>query len=355
MWPHSKRLRLGAIALTTCLASAAATAQPLPALQADGTRTSVSGLSSGGFMAGQYAVAFSSSVVGVGIVAAGPFGCASANIARMLAAPLSIQDCMTGTPDGHLSWITATKLARANSIDAVENIARQKVYIFTGKSDKRVTTSAVQATRDFYVEAKVPKKNIRYESSFPANHAFVFPGDSYKECDAYGTPFIVHCGASGHDDYDQPKEILKFIHGPLKPAAQELSSEVQTFSQAEFVPSATLFDVIHWNPSFDDEGYVYIPQTCTGKASKRCTVHVVFHGCSQSHEAVEKAIVGSKAYDRWADSNNIIVLYPQLKREPRVNSSGCWDWFGYSSGYYLTRSGPQLAAVRAMVKRLTSE
>ena len=48
----------------------------LPAYDADLTQTSVSGLSSGGFMAAQFEVAFSKSLVGAGIVAGGPFYCA---------------------------------------------------------------------------------------------------------------------------------------------------------------------------------------------------------------------------------------------------------------------------------------
>ena len=30
-------------------------------------------------------------------------------------------------------------------------------------------------------------------------------------------------------------------------------------------------------------------------------------------------------YNRWAEANNIIVLYPQLIRTKK-NDQGCWDW-----------------------------
>src|SRR5579862_7409382 len=52
-----------------------ADAAPLPALTIDLAQTSVSGLSSGAFMAVQFGVAFSSIVVGIGVFAGGPFGC----------------------------------------------------------------------------------------------------------------------------------------------------------------------------------------------------------------------------------------------------------------------------------------
>jgi len=60
------------IGVALCIRVAFA-ADPPPALGADPSRTSVSGLSSGAFMAVQYQVAFSGSVIGSGIVAGGPY------------------------------------------------------------------------------------------------------------------------------------------------------------------------------------------------------------------------------------------------------------------------------------------
>ena len=51
-------------------------ADPLPALGADLTQTTVSGLSSGAYMAGQFQIAYSQLVIGAGIVAGGPYACA---------------------------------------------------------------------------------------------------------------------------------------------------------------------------------------------------------------------------------------------------------------------------------------
>ena len=51
-------------------------AEALPKLGADLAATSVSGLSSGAFMAGQIEVAHSKDIVGAGIVAGGPYACA---------------------------------------------------------------------------------------------------------------------------------------------------------------------------------------------------------------------------------------------------------------------------------------
>src|SRR4030095_2580940 len=55
--------------------------EPLDAFNVDLTKTSVSGISSGGYMANQFHVAYSSIVVGAGILAAGPFSCAQRHVA----------------------------------------------------------------------------------------------------------------------------------------------------------------------------------------------------------------------------------------------------------------------------------
>ena len=82
--------------LLLLLAQYAGAAEPLPRLNVDLLQTTVSGLSSGAYMAGQFHVAFSGEVVGAGIVAGGPYGCAEG---RLLTA---LRRCMStglGEPD----------------------------------------------------------------------------------------------------------------------------------------------------------------------------------------------------------------------------------------------------------------
>ncbi len=47
----------------------------LPALGADTSETSVSGISSGAYMAGQFQIVHSRIVAGAAIIAGGPYGC----------------------------------------------------------------------------------------------------------------------------------------------------------------------------------------------------------------------------------------------------------------------------------------
>ena len=58
---------------------------PLPALNIDITQTSISGISSGGFMTVQFQLAHSSIIKGAGVVAGGPFNCSKADVFRAVA------------------------------------------------------------------------------------------------------------------------------------------------------------------------------------------------------------------------------------------------------------------------------
>ena len=67
---------LSMLAIASLAMPAQADSIKLPAYQIDLKQTSVSGLSSGAFMASQFQVAYSGIMVGAGIVAGGPFYCA---------------------------------------------------------------------------------------------------------------------------------------------------------------------------------------------------------------------------------------------------------------------------------------
>src|SRR4030042_62327 len=58
-------------------------AEALPKLGADLAASSVSGLSSGAYMAGQIQVAHAKDIVGAGIVAGGPYACAESQASRL--------------------------------------------------------------------------------------------------------------------------------------------------------------------------------------------------------------------------------------------------------------------------------
>jgi len=95
-----------------------------------------------------------------------------------------------------------------------------------------------------------------------------------------------------------------------------------------------------------------VPQRCQ---SEHCRVHVAFHGCRQGAAEIGERFVREAGYNRWADANGLIVLYPQAiqRYSPfAFNPRGCWDWWGYTGALYHTKSAPQIRAVKAMLERL---
>lgn len=334
-------------ALAMALGSIAAHAQtvPLPALGADLAATSVSGLSSGAFMASQFHIAHSSIVVGVGIVAGGPYGCAEAATPRWASwwgLPATVYwasgRCMEvslwgmGVPATSTLKGKVQALEQARSIDPLAGVARARVYLFTSAKDEIVRSAVVDATRLLYESLGVAKANIASIPHDKARHAFVTL-EKGADCGLLDQTFITDC------DYDQAGAVLRHIYSDVKKHGGP-SARLVVFSQESFTHGS----IAH---GLAASGFVYVPPDC-GRDAPRCRVHVVFHGCSQAGEG----FVRDSGYLEWADGNRLIVLFPQVVKQPGVNPSGCWDWVGYSGATYLTRDGPQVAAVKRMLDRL---
>jgi poly(3-hydroxybutyrate) depolymerase len=329
------------------LAGTASAADRLPALNADLAQTSVSGLSSGAAMAVQFHVAHSSFVKGAGIIAGSPYYCAENSGAR------AIRNCMQ--PDGshpvpdpaHLKDVT-DRLGRSGAVDDPANLQNSKVWLFSGKADKVVRTPVMDAARDYY-GFYLPEERIAYRNDLNAGHAL--PTDDYGGPCAYtGPPFVDDC------DFDAAGTLLGHIHGPLNPPAEPRGRYIE-FDQREFLPDGDA----HAH-SLADSGYAYVPEACT---AERCRVHVALHGCMQQAGAVGDSFYRHGGYNRWAESNRLIVLYPQTITRfgwgPPFwnfnvvwNPNGCWDWWGYDSAEYHTRNGAQMRAIRGMLERLAA-
>lgn len=78
------RLLLTALFLLPLASAADQYIDQLPALNIDIAETSVSGISSGGFLAAQFGIAHSAMVKGVGVVAAGPYYCARGSVSTAM-------------------------------------------------------------------------------------------------------------------------------------------------------------------------------------------------------------------------------------------------------------------------------
>ncbi|MGZ5889593.1 MAG: extracellular catalytic domain type 2 short-chain-length polyhydroxyalkanoate depolymerase [Hyphomicrobium sp.] len=323
----------------------------LPTLCAKIDQTSVSGISSGAYMAGQFEIAHSHDVIGAAIIAGGPYGCSESLFADVIPGPgtallnltKAINGCMLnslqafGVPNPKLLAERARQLAERGSVDPVAGVRHDRIYLFSGQDDHTVVPAIVASAKEFYEALGVPDANIEYVSNIPAGHAFVTE-DKGPACDYSGRPYIVDC------HYDQAGALLKQIYGPLNPRSAEPTGTFQVFNQNPFTKDLD-------NPGLSDEGIAYVPSACA--ADDGCRVHVAFHGCGQNRTFVGDTFARDSGFARWADTNNIIVLFPQTAATP-LNPQGCWDWWGYTGREYLTRKAPQIVAVRRMIERLAS-
>jgi poly(3-hydroxybutyrate) depolymerase len=312
--------------------SGAWAAEPLPSFNIDLAQTSVSGLSSGAFMAGQFHVAFSETVIGAGIVAGGPYGCAEGQLATAL------NRCMQthgGAPDpGHLLE-RAEAAAEEGAIDPLAGLAGDRVYVFSGTEDPTVTPPVVDQTVAFYRAAGIAEADIDYVAGIAAGHAFVTESDG-SACATTASPYINDC------DYDQAGALLTHIYGALNPPADEPGGSMIAFDQGAFLADPRAHGL-------GDTGHLHVPSSCAQGAV--CRVHIAFHGCQQTDAQIGDRFRVETGYNRWADTNQLIVLYPQAHRT-LLNPNACWDWWGYDDAAYATRNGRQMAAVRAMLDRL---
>ena len=345
--------RVIAIVAAAALAGACNSANPkLPALGADLQATSVSGLSAGAYMAGQFQIAHSNIVKGAGIVAGGPYGCAESAFADVMPGPgapfLNLSKAMNGCMlDAMQAWgipnvrnlaDRANRLAQAGRIDAPAALSRGRVYLFTGSKDHVVVPSIVKAAAELYAALGVPPAQIKLVSDVPAGHAFVTV-DKGLACGKTGEPYVTDC------DYDPARDLLGHIYGTLQPRSGEPSGEFVTFDQQEFTRDLS-------GHGLDQAGVIYIPKSC--RAARGCRVHIAFHGCNQQRAKAGDAFIKDSGFANWADANRIVVLFPQVSPST-INPQACWDWWGYTGRDYLTRTGPQIVAVRRMLDRLVAQ
>ncbi|MEN6464499.1 MAG: PHB depolymerase family esterase [Syntrophaceae bacterium] len=324
----------------TAFLSGKAKPAALQAYNADPAAVSISGLSSGGFMAVQLGVAYSSVFTrGFGVFAGGPYDCAR-NQKYTACMKNSVPDITK--PQSNMARWSGSK------IDPLKNLAERKIFMWVGTKD-RIAGPNVMRMLDkelstWYSRDKVSYKESDAGHTFPTD--FKSPGNS--PCGEAEKPFVSNCG------YDGAGEVLKWLYGKLNgrndnPPARQLISFDQTFFIAD-------------GKGMDSAGYLYVPAACA--AGKPCRLHVALHGCEQGHGHVQMKFVNNSGYNRWADTNNIIILYPQARRDYKFhrtwssgylpNPAGCWDWVGWYGEDADRHGGAQIEAIVGMVRKITS-
>jgi predicted esterase len=192
-----KYVRTAAALLTIFLLDvipAAAQTQKLSSYNVDLPQTTVSGLSAGAFMAVQFQVAFSSIVAGIGVVAGGPYFCAEGPTTSISAA-FTCTGFFVPSPavPDPASLLSQTKtFAQQGKIDAVDNLAHAKIYLFSGLADKTVPSIVVDAARRYFLLAGVPAGNLEYQHDVDAGHAFATK-DFGNQCPTSNAPYINKC------------------------------------------------------------------------------------------------------------------------------------------------------------------
>jgi poly(3-hydroxybutyrate) depolymerase len=354
----------GAIVAFSVVASiagptSAADLAKLPSLNARIEDSSISGISSGAFMAVQFGTAWSSRIKGVGVVTGGPFYCAQGNVFDLfnpLTSEATIALCRLGpVTDLKASFSKLEAKERSGNVDPLMNLQRQKIYIFHGRNDIVINQSVTDATADFYRHYLLNsgRGNLFYQTTIGAGHAFVVdesvPG--LNACPATTSPYIDQCG------YPQAGIILQHIYGRLNEPQGALTGALKSFEQKHYVLHPRTLDDL----SMSDTGFVYIPKDCENGLA--CRVHIALHGCLQDAENIHQEFTLNAGYNKWADNNHVVILYPQTKRtasldflRAQLTLLGCWDWTGYVThgDDYVTKSGEQIAAINAMLEALTA-
>lgn len=287
----------------------------------------VSGLSSGGYMASQLQLAFSQTITGVALLGAGPYYCSQGTL------KLAVGPCLDGGP---LQMNQLTHYARdeaaAGRLATLNHLNGLRVWNFHGKNDPIISADVSYAAIEFYEELADTLFSVFVED-IPAGHGF--PTRNYgAPCGESAVPFILSCG------FDAAGELLQYLLDRETSAAELATGAIKPIAQS--------------GPGMADHGYLYVPPQCV---RGECGLHIALHGCQQSEEFVGLEFVENAGYNRWADALDLLILYPQAQasRIAPMNPNGCWDWWGYTNSDFANRNGPQVEALRRLIESLSNE
>ncbi|KAA0162558.1 hypothetical protein FNF28_04651 [Cafeteria roenbergensis] len=280
----------------------------LPKVDVDMAEISVSGISSGAFMAVQMHISYSQMINGAGILAGGPYWCAQDTVALALTA------CMTD-PE-LISPFYLEGIVRATALsgfaDDTRHLANSRVWVMSARNDTVVDTGVVKAAADLYSAFLTdPSSQIEADYTHDGEHSQITVGYG-NPCTTLGLPYINACG------FDAAGAALKhLIRRELVPAVPGAAPQgtMTKFSQAAFV-GALFTDAF----GLQDSGYF------------------VYHS----------------GHIPWADANGIIILFPQAKSN-LLNPKGCWDWWAYTGTAYASNVGAQTLTVKRIMDSLSGQ
>lgn len=314
----------------------------LPQLGLETAGASVIGVSSGGYMATQLAVAWPEYLSGLAVVAAGPWSCAQGSLG------LALSQCMStrgGPPDLETLDTRLRNYQAQELVGSVETLGKLRAFVWHGTADKTVAPALGQALGEQLTAwLDNPDAQLRELSSPEIGHGWPvklhegIPPSQLGECRHGGGTHLLAC------DLDIAGEALSWLHGPLEPPHESApAAALMRFDQ-------TPFDA----KGLADTGYLYVPADCN---EGECQLTVALHGCAMAEEQIGEAFVRYSGLNEWAAANQRVVLYPQTTTS-LANPQACWDWWGFTESTWQlnplhdTREGTQVRALMSMVKRL---
>ena len=234
-----------------------------------------------------------------------------------------------------------------NQIATTENLAARKIYMWVGSADTTVGPN-VMAQLKAQLANFDSAANTSYVTTSGASHTF--PTDSDGEgdstCGFSMSPYISNC------NYDGAGAVLQWLYGNLKARGSGTSTGMTiAFAQTGCYGAAGM----------DTTGYLYVPKACAAGSSTVCKLHVALHGCLQSYSQVGNKFITNAGYTSWADTNDIIVLFPQAVADETMhtvwsgmelpNPNACFDWVGWY-GTNADQIGGKFACVLPLVVRI---
>ena len=340
--------------------SSTPTASPSPASAAvtklarytiDPKKIFVAGISSGGFGAVQMHVAHSTVFKGAAVYAGGVYWCAQGATSAQALVSCGGETVSTGTGSrGSALYESTLSLSETyldlqssmGTIDNESNIKNAPVYLWSGTNDEVVNPKEMADLDTEYLHYGA---NVHFDSTYPADHGWESP-DGELACGTLGTPYMLSCpSATGTGAYDSVQTWLQMFLGTLQPRnGGALAGKVLSFDQTEFGANAASL-------SLANTGSVFVPKDCA--QGKTCGFILAEHGCLQEASLVGTKWVDEAGIDEWADTNDLVVLYPDTVADAAgsgfvLNPNGCFDWWGYSNGEdvnYSLKNGAQMSAI----------
>ena len=232
--------------------------------------------------------------------------------------------CMTGPPPD-LNIFTAKADAQAGSgeIDPLQNLRHQKLYLFHGYNDAVVAKSVTDAAADCYRHylGNGVRGNLYYQSAVGAGHSLLVRQasgtDGLNQCADNQDPNIDQCG------YDPAGILLQHVYGAFNPPNR---GSVHRNDACVFDQS------IYSKPddpvTRDRSAAPYLSSSPKAAPMAEPAVSTsTLHGCKQDAGDIELPIVDDTGDNAWADTNHLIILYPQTRTSSFApfNPEACWD------------------------------